>query len=567
MKKINFSRLALTLALVCSASFIQAADVYVSNDGVDTNGGTSPTDAVATLSKAYDLLGATRTGTIYVSGTVDGSSQVASYDTQGLLPFLGINTADLTIQGVAGTDPKIENDGTIRIFRLRGDNVLKLKDLTFSSTNATTFAGGCGYVDGGSLEADHVVFENFTTSNHGAVFAVNSISTAKPLIALRNCTFRNNKTTAGNMGGSVMRVNDFGDKAGIKVYIENCVAIGNTSDYGAFFFRYTGSTNIPEITFINSTFKENVTGNGNGGVIALYSANQTVNVINCTIKDNTGRGAINSAAATFNIYNSILEGNSNQDFRDNSSGNGINNVANSFIFTTNQADYTKPEGYTTTNQLLGAFDPETNSYTPLQTSLAINFGAKQYALTYDQLGNPRPFTDDLCDAGAIETDKIAPVITAEAQDEAVDYNLDANDTDFAAWLAANGNAEATDRTAITWSNDFDAENWIDDENNGRHIAVTFTATDAWGNATPTTATFTINGTITGIQTTTAGFIPYRADGKLIIQSGSEIFRIELISVSGQTIRSSLNNEISLGNIGKGVYLIKINNNVVRKVIL
>ncbi|MDR0546741.1 MAG: T9SS type A sorting domain-containing protein [Dysgonamonadaceae bacterium] len=587
MKKINFSKLALTLALVCSASFLQAADVYLSSPllgGDDLNDGLTPETAIATLSKAYAVINAAAgVNTIYVSGEVDGYSNPA--DAQGVYPFLGASYT-LVVQGVDGTSPKIVGNDNARMFRLRADMVLKLKDLTLSGTvgNSATFDGGCIQMQGGSLEADNCIFENFTTANYGAVIHTQSVSVATPFIAFRNCVFRNNSATGSTGYGSVMRIADWGSKAddtraNAKLYVENCAFVNNSALYGTFFFRTNFVADpYPAITFVNSTFTGNTNTNGNSGCLTVYSGNETVNVINCTFKNNLdgGSGIRVTNTATVNVYNTIAEGNT-WDF--NADNNPTLFVSNSLLLKTrNIPDYTKPATYTSTDQLLDAFDTETNTYTPLAGSLAINFGAKQYlenlgadgtlTLAYDQLNNPRPFTDDFCDAGAIETDKIAPVITVEAQDEATDYNAETNDADFTAWLAANGNAEATDRTAITWSNDFDAENWIAGENNGKHIAVTFTATDAWGNATPTTATFTINGTITGINTTpAAGFVLYRADGKLMIQSGNEIFRIELISVSGQTIRTSLNNEISMENIAKGVYLVKVNNSVVRKVVL
>ncbi|NNL31604.1 MAG: T9SS type A sorting domain-containing protein [Flavobacteriaceae bacterium] len=69
-------------------------------------------------------------------------------------------------------------------------------------------------------------------------------------------------------------------------------------------------------------------------------------------------------------------------------------------------------------------------------------------------------------------------------------NCDGSDGEFAAWLANNGGAQASDLCGdITWSND--STGLSDDCGNTGTETVTFTATDECGNTSSTTATFTV----------------------------------------------------------------------------
>lgn len=463
---------------------ISAADVYLSSTGSDTNSGATSGDAVATLAKAYQLIN-NASGTIYVSGEVDGHTGIAAIDVNGL-PFLGTSYT-LNIQGVSGTSPKIVGNKDVRMFRLRSDMVLKLKDLTLSGTpgDTATFEGGCIWLNGGSLEAENVIFEKFSTKSNGGVINVSTYSTAKPLLSFKNCLFRNNAAalTGANTGfGSVLRVND-GVTNG-KIYFENCAFIDNAALYGTTFYRQsTATTPYPVITYINSTFKGNTNINGNGGCVTGYSANQTFEIINCTVKDNPTNGSIRlTNATTANIRNSILEGNGGYDL--NCDNNPVVTVNNSLILTkrnVSDAVYLKPTEYTATGQLLDDFDVVTNSYTPSVGSLAINFGSKLYlqnrgidgltTINYDQLNNARLFTEDKCDAGAIETAKVI-LPTALETGKADDLKI------------------------------------------------------------------------------------YQSEQKLLIES-NKVSSVELISISGNVVSTSLTNQLSLTGISKGMYIVKV----------
>ena len=73
------------------------------------------------------------------------------------------------------------------------------------------------------------------------------------------------------------------------------------------------------------------------------------------------------------------------------------------------------------------------------------------------------------------TDDEAPVIASAAQDETVECDGAGNTAQFNAWLAANGNAgSASDNcTTPTWSNDYDAANFVSTCGQAGSVEVTF----------------------------------------------------------------------------------------------
>ncbi|MDR2382853.1 MAG: T9SS type A sorting domain-containing protein [Prevotellaceae bacterium] len=412
MEKMDFTKWTLTLALSGLTLFAaSAADIYVSSSASDDTGDGTQDNPVLTLGRAFQLINSA-SGTIYVSGEIDGYTAGGSSDANGICPFPG-NPYTLTIQGIAGTNPKIVGNSTNRMFYLRSDMGLVLKDLTLSGTvdDPANRDGCCVLMQGGWLEIDNVIFENFSNNNNGTVLCVTAISAAKPSIICKNTVFRNN--SAGTAGyGSVMRVNDV-SVTDSKFYFENCAFLNNSALYGTFFFRQaTSVATNPAYTYVNCTFTGNTNTNGNSGCLTAYSALITLNVINCTIKDNPANGSVRiTAAATVNVRNSILEGNTPSDL--NVDGSPTVSIENSFINATrNITGYTKPAGYANANQLLSTFSTGSNCFVPKRGSLAIGYGDKQYlenlgtdgttTVNYDQMGNPRPFADGKCDAGAVE---------------------------------------------------------------------------------------------------------------------------------------------------------------------
>jgi hypothetical protein len=116
--------------------------VYLSTSGNDANDGSTSQLAVATLSRAYTLVtqAAKPHNTIYVSGEIDAYSNPVANQNNAVYPFLG-NNYTLVIEGVEGTNPKIVGNTTARMFRLRADMALQLKNLTVSGVAEEAFAG------------------------------------------------------------------------------------------------------------------------------------------------------------------------------------------------------------------------------------------------------------------------------------------------------------------------------------------------------------------------------------------------------------------------------------------
>ncbi len=88
-------------------------------------------------------------------------------------------------------------------------------------------------------------------------------------------------------------------------------------------------------------------------------------------------------------------------------------------------------------------------------------------------------------------DATAPEIT-KAED--VTEECDGTDDALNAWLADNGGNTATDCGEFTWTNDYDSRESTEGDGCTTVTTVTFTATDACGNESSTTSTFTVEDT-------------------------------------------------------------------------
>lgn len=103
-------------------------------------------------------------------------------------------------------------------------------------------------------------------------------------------------------------------------------------------------------------------------------------------------------------------------------------------------------------------------------------------------------------------DNTGPTITTPAQDATFECNINTNSTEFIGWLNSNGGAEATDDcSGLTWSNNF-AGVLTGTCGFSSFVDVTFTATDACGNTSATTARFaTVDNTPPTIMTPASNF--------------------------------------------------------------
>src|SRR5690554_1480866 len=122
---------------------------------------------------------------------------------------------------------------------------------------------------------------------------------------------------------------------------------------------------------------------------------------------------------------------------------------------------------------------------------------------------------DLCDntSSISQTitvaDTIAPVISVEASNIPIECDGTGNNGAIEAWLANNGGAMASDNCGtITWTNNYGGAT----SGCAEPIEVTFTATDACGNATSTTASYSILDTVAPVITNPAANETVECDG-------------------------------------------------------
>jgi gliding motility-associated-like protein len=124
----------------------------------------------------------------------------------------------------------------------------------------------------------------------------------------------------------------------------------------------------------------------------------------------------------------------------------------------------------------------------------------------DACGNKAP---DQVQIITIE-DNISPTITQPAANIIVQCNGQGNNTALTNWLTNHGGATASDNcSTVTWTNNFD----IITKDCSAPVTVEFTATDACGNKTITSATYTIDDKIAPTITQPAANLIVQCDGQ------------------------------------------------------
>lgn len=428
------------------------ANWYISSTGNDDSGdGLSAATAWASFSKAHTAAAAG--DIINVSGMVDmwsdaGNTTFTTLSASGTSTTnkTGITiTKNLTIQGTSSASDGFNGtngSNNTRLFLILSDITVTIKNLKLanavinSNTGAGGEFGGAIRMTTGKIIAENVVFDSNTATGHnnssGAAIYIEGTNTAGT--SFKNCIFTNN---AANRAGAIY-INNWG---GV-VTFENCSFIGNeskiTNGGSALFIR--SATNNTTCNIINSTFRGNkVFSTGNGGTIYLGAkamASTNVNIINCTITENTTAGATancagvhmlnttNNCIGNLYIQNSIIEGNTAADgsYADLSVGaisptaaNGGSSTVPGFIKIENSivgrhgtdaaripaANVPAPNHFnyltatSNTNELkagLAPFNATTNTYSLYAGSAAIDLGNSALLTpfsTTDQLGNVR----------------------------------------------------------------------------------------------------------------------------------------------------------------------------------
>ncbi|MGJ8593332.1 MAG: T9SS type A sorting domain-containing protein [Aquaticitalea sp.] len=126
-------------------------------------------------------------------------------------------------------------------------------------------------------------------------------------------------------------------------------------------------------------------------------------------------------------------------------------------------------------------------------------------------------------------DTSAPILNASASSLTVECDGAGNTADLNAWLASNGGAQASDGcSTVNWSNDFSGL----DTDCGQTEIVTFVASDNCGNIVTSSATFTIEDTISPTITDLSSDMTVTCDGSgntsqlnawLLSNGGAEAF--------------------------------------------
>lgn len=438
MKKSNYLKFILPVMLCLLFTTASAKDIYLSESGLDTNDGQTAGKAMASFSKAYSL--AVSGDIINISGSIDFSLDPANSAT----PKAGITISkNITIQGASNQTDCFDGKNLTRIFNVEGAN-LSIKNLTLKNGRygATGSNGGAIQMNSGTLTAENLVFDGNTAFNANSLGGAVLVNTTTGLM-FRNCLFVNN---VGKGGAFYMQ--DTGNP-NVKIRFENCSFLSNTSTAiggAAAFLRMSNLATNNEIYFINSTFAANSAPADNGGVINIngscsISGDQTsVNILNCTITQNTTKGAagicagiyVNNSIRNFkgklNIYNSILEGNYTE----------LNSVYGDLHFATTPDKTTLLIHNSFVGRCLGltipiacypgdnkfnyltakstmldlitefaSFDATRKIYPLLSISPAVNFGDAQYLqalnINTDQSGAVRLFANNKCNIGASET--------------------------------------------------------------------------------------------------------------------------------------------------------------------
>ncbi len=223
----------------------------------------------------------------------DNSEDVGDLDISTDMDFLG---APSTIDG--------QQLG--RIMDIRSDARVALKDLTLKGANTSldtngSLNGGAVAIDGGSLSADNVTFENNSAQTLGGAIYARSDT----LVTIDNCVFDNN---SGGSGGAI-----FADTG---ITVRNTVFQNNSVTQRGAALYVSGSTSVARIE--DGTFDANIAA-GSGGVVLFLGSSLFFERVVATGNEATSRGggvifmSGTTHAKQIDIINSLFEDNKGDD--------------------------------------------------------------------------------------------------------------------------------------------------------------------------------------------------------------------------------------------------------------
>jgi predicted outer membrane repeat protein len=392
------------------------------------------------------------------------------------------------------------------------------RNINVYTSSTSTSNGGVLYVTGGNVQG--CLFESCTNTGGGSCYggamliygiADNTAGTPTGWIKnsmIRNCFAGNTNTgnTATGRGGAIFA------KGG--VIIENCVIYNNEVAGG------NASTNASAIFFHN---------NGD--------ANKHVNrIIGCTIVLNAGTYAVSSDACLFELYNTVLWGNSSVE-SPNADGSSYNNTLR-FATTTSYAAFPYANAYALEGTVMNATTNK-SGISPVMVGAAMN----------DITTNPDPgFTRP--------TAYGYPGIAQAAGD--IDDIRAANWSPKTGSLLIDAGVDAPSNTTIVTGT------------TPVSLTCSFAGTDALGvsrSGSGTGSHFDVGAyeystnVGTGISLTAGSSVSVvAADKKAYVSGLGQVSDIYVYSVSGSLI-SSLHATASMASVNvpsKGLYIIKIN---------
>ena len=340
MKKIYSLKLFFVVALLFTATCLNAADIYLSATGDDANDGSTALLAVKSFSRAQAL--ATAPGdVIKVSGMIDFSLDPANIAD----PKLGISLdKNLIVQGSSNATDGFDGKGLTRFIQTAGfsltlsnlkltggmtagnggalllsGSTVSILNVVFDSNKALN--GGAIYAESGTISMDGCIFQN--SDNSGTPLSSGGAIYAKPIAALsidvKNSFIKNNKTAGG---GAAIYYTDIAAFAST-IKFTNCAIVSNTStsagSSGAVHINNPTVGATINLSFINTTMCKNTAGGANSGALYVGTAlvGSNINLINCTITENqvTGSGGAGvrflktTVNSTRRIFNTIIENN------------------------------------------------------------------------------------------------------------------------------------------------------------------------------------------------------------------------------------------------------------------
>lgn len=253
MKHNSLLKALFTIFMCGSISLASAADIYLSNSGVDTNDGLSPSTPVKTLSKAFTV--ALAGDVIHVMNMINISDEPKTTSTtRGDIDLLRLDPAK-----------KIEQNGTTyTTWNIRSGTegiMVPAISLTIVGDDKTT----CGF-DGNDVSS-------IIRQDHG--------TTGTATITYKNLTFKNGKSPDNSGGAAVyFRIANV-TETGQAGHFINCDFIANKSKVD----KPGGAIAVVQqpgiVTFKHCRFAENIASKG----AAMYIERGTVSIDSCVFEN------------------------------------------------------------------------------------------------------------------------------------------------------------------------------------------------------------------------------------------------------------------------------------------